>query len=285
MSDYRSASDLKITRYYARSAVSGSVAYSNEHDYISSALGLDARWSSEDNNRTWAVGYGTSNDRIDTTRNGNTTAINQRKRTHELMAGVTQVLTQNDIAQLNLTRSFGEGYYTDPYKTFDQRPNQRNTWIALARWNHYVESFDASIHSSYRYYSDTFGVNSHTVGVEWVQPAGKWTFTPGVRYYSQSAANFYFDPVLDAQGQYDTIATFTRAASLTGNKSADQRLAAFGALTLSLKVAYAINPNMTVDIKYESYRQNAALKLNGSGSPGLDTFKANFTQIGLTYRF
>jgi len=283
MSDYRSASDLKITRYFSRAAVSASAAYSDEHDYTSTAIGLDARWSSEDNNRTWTVGYGASNDRIDN-RLTIGTAIDKHKRTHEFMAGVTQVLTPTDIAQLNLTRGIGSGYFTDPYKAFDQRPEQRNTWIALARWNHYLERFDAAIHSSYRYYSDTFGVNSHTFGLEWVQPVGKWTFTPGMRYYSQSAANFYFDAVQDAQGQYDLAASLAPTFNRT-YKSADQRLSAFGAVTLSIKASYAITPNTVVDVKLENYRQSAGMHLGGSGSPGLDTFHANFTQVGLTHRF
>ena len=284
MSDYRSAGDLKITRYFARAAVSASVAYSDEHDYTSSALGLDARWSSDDNNRTWTVGYGSSSDRIDNTRSGSTTAVNQHKRTHELMGGVTQVITPGDIGQFNLTRSVGAGYYDDPYKTLDKRPSQRSTWIALARWNHYVGSFDASVRSSYRYYSDTFGVRSHTAGIEWVQPAGRWTFTPGARYYSQSAATFYFDPAFDAQGVYDPAPIFSRFGQGI-DQSTDQRLAAFGAVTLSMKVSYAFTPNTVVDVKFETYRQTADLHLGGAGSTGLDAFNANFMQVGLTHRF
>lgn len=284
MSDYRNAGDLKVTRYMARAAVSASVAYSNEHDYTSSALGLDARWSSDDNNRTWTVGYGTSSDRIDNTHSGGS-VVDQHKRTHEFMGGVTQVLTPTDIGQFNLTRGIGNGFYDDPYKNYEKRPDHRNTWIALARWNHYLAQFDASVRSSYRYYSDTFGVQSHTAGVEWVQPAGRWTFTPGARYYTQSAASFYFDPVLDAQGQYDQFGTLIRAAGLQGDKSADQRLAAFGAVTLSMKVSYAFRPDTVADVKFETYRQTAGLHLGAAGSPGLDPFNAQFVQVGLTHRF
>jgi hypothetical protein len=285
MSDERKAGDLKFTRYLSRAAISGSVAISNEHDYASRALGLDARWSTDDNNRTWTVGYGTSSDRIDTTyREGNNTAVDQHKRTHEIMGGVTQVLTPADLVQFNLTRSAGSGYYDDPYKMQDKRPDQRNTWIALARWNHYVDAYDASVRSSYRYYTDTFGVQSHTAGVEWVQPVGRWTFTPGARYYSQSAASFYVDPVFNASGTYDLGATFMAANAQT-YKSFDQRLSAFGAVTLSLKVAYAITPHTSVDVKVEDYQQKAALHLGGAGSPGLDAFNARFMQVGLTHRF
>ena len=284
MSDDRKAGDVKITRYLARAAVSGSVAYSKEHDYTSRALGLDARWSSDDNNRTWTVGFGNSSDIIDNTYSGGN-IVNRHKRTNELMAGVTQVMTSNDIVQFNLTRSAGSGFYDDPYKSFDQRPSQRDAWIGLARWNHHVERFDAALRSSYRYYSDTFGVQSHTVGAEWVQPAGRWTITPGVRYYTQSAANFYLDPTFNAQGEYDQIAAFTRGIKLFGtNQSTDQRLAAFGGLTFSMKLAYAFTLQTAVDFKLENYRQTEGLRLGG-GSPGLDPFYARFMQIGLTHRF
>jgi hypothetical protein len=285
MSDYRKAADVKVTRYFSRAAVSASLAYSDEHDYTSRAIGLDARWSSEDNNRTWTLGYGRSLDKIDNTSNGVNTAIDQHKRTYEFMAGVTQVLTPTDIAQLNVTRSVGKGYFDDPYKSFDQRPNQRNNWIALVRWNHHLESLNATVKSSYRYYTDTFGVKSHTVGVEWVQPKGKWTFTPGARYYTQSAARFYVDPAFDAQGQYDPLASLLKIATASGDKSADQRLSAFGAFTLSMKVGYALNSDTSVDLKYERYRQTAGLRMGGSGSPGLEPFNASFLQLGLTHRF
>lgn len=284
MHDYRKASDVKVTRYLARAAVSASVAYSHEHDYTSRALGLDARWSSDDNNRTWTVGFGHSGDVIDNTSNGVNTAINQHKRTNEIMAGVTQVLTPTDIGQFNLTRSVGSGYYNDPYKSFDLRPRQRNAWIALARWNHYLEPFNASVRSSYRYYSDSFGVKSHTAGLEWVQPVGPWTFTPGVRYYSQTAARFYADPVFTAQGSID-LAPLMALYGQNRPVSADQRLAAFGASTVSLKAAYAFTPDVVVDAKIESYRQSAGRHLGGGGSPGLAPFSARFMQVGLTYRF
>lgn len=288
MKDERKAGDVKITRYLARAAVSASVATSKENDYISNALGLAARWSTDDNNRTWTMGYGYASDTIDNTSNGVNTAINQHKKTHEFMGGVTQVLTPGDIAQFNLTRSVGSGYYNDPYKSFDQRPTQRDSWIGLVRWNHYLDSIDASLRSSYRYYSDTFGVQSHTLGLDLAKPIGLWTLTPGVRYYSQSAANFYLDPLLDAQGQYDLNAVRARAIAnqaANSNQATDQRLSAFGAVTLSMKVSYAITPATTVDVKYETYRQTAAMHWGGTGSPNLDPFNAQLIQLGLSYRF
>ena len=284
MTEERKAGDVKVTRYLSRAAISASLALSDEHDYRSRALGLQARWSSEDNNRTWTVGTGFSRDRIDNQSNGTNTAINQRKRTNEIMGGVTQVLTPTDIVQFNLTRSMGSGYFNDPYKLFDNRPDKRNAWIALARWNHHLTAVDTTARTSYRHYSDSFGVRAHTWDLELVKSVGPWTFTPGVRYYMQNAASFYFDPVLDSSGNYDTAATMQRAAAITGYRSADQRLSAFGAWNWSMKVAYALSKSTTADIKLDFYRQASSLRIGG-GSPGLSPMNARTVQVGLTHQF
>lgn len=284
MTDHRDASDVKVTRYFPRAAVSAGVAYSSENDYTSHAWSLEGRWSTEDNNRTWSLGLGQSRDLIDNTAQGGI-AMDRHRRTNEVILGVSQVVTPSDIVQAQLTHSRGAGYFNDPYKDFDLRPDRRNARIALLRWNHHVDRFDASLRASWRYYSDSFGIRSHTLGAEWVQPAGAWTFTPGLRYYSQSAAWFYFDPVPDATGQASPLLTRRFAARLSGNYSADQRLASFGAITASIKIAYAVDADTSVDFKLEAYRQSASLKLSGSGSPYLDPFRARFVQVGIARRF
>lgn len=284
MEDDRKAGDVRVTRYFSRAAVSASFALSDEHDYNSRALGLQTRWSSDDNNRTWTIGTGFSRDRIDNQSNGVNTAINQRKRVNEIMGGVTQVLTASDIVQFNLTRSMGSGYFNDPYKLFDNRPDKRNSWIGLARWNHHIASLDTTARTSYRYFSDSFGVRAHTVDLELVKAVGPWTFTPGVRYYMQSAASFYFDPVLDSNGNYNTAATMQRAAAISGYRSADQRLSAFGAWNWSMKVAYALSKDTTADVKLDLYRQSSSLRMGG-GSPGLTPMNARTIQVGVTHQF
>jgi hypothetical protein len=287
MSDERKAGDVKVTRYFQRAAVSVGTSYSKEQDYKSKGLSVDGRFSSDDNNRTWSVGLGAADDVIDTTYSGGN-VVNKPKRTLEFAAGVTQVLTTKDIVQVNLTHSRGRGYFTDPYKFYDKRPDSRQSTAALLRWNHYVEPFDASLRSSYRYYQDSFGVASHTLGAEWVQSAGKFTFTPGVRYYAQRAANFYFDGVGDAAGNYDPTGSNAIARSyLLGGRifSADQRLSAFGAVTVSLKVDYALTDSTTVDFKIDRYKQKSKLRLGGQGSPYIDAFNAQFVQVGVSTKF
>jgi hypothetical protein len=281
MSDKRIAEDVKVTRYEDRSSYSLSLSHSGENDYQSNAGGLSASFSSDDNNRTWNVGFGYAADRISST---NDPTLHQRKNTVEFMVGVTQAWTANDLVQVNLTLNHGHGYYSDPYKEPDIRPNQRTQSILLTRWNHHFSEMSATLKSSYRYYRDNFGINAHTVGAEWVQPVGdRWTVTPELRYYTQGAASFYYDPVYDpAVGAPYPPGYFTNPPQFI---SPDQRLSAFGAITAGLRVALKLSADWTVDVKAERYEQRGSWRLGGQGSPGLEPFRATFLQFGVSTRF
>jgi hypothetical protein len=281
MSDERHAGDLKLTRYQERASYGFGVAASSEHDYRSRALSFDAAFSSDDNNTTWNVGIGHSDDRIGST---NDASLHEKKRTTELMVGVTQAWTRADLVQFNLTFNQGRGFFSDPYKEPDIRPRRRDQRIALLRWNHHLEGSGASVRSSYRYYSDTFGIKAHTVTGEWVQPLGaRWTVTPSLRLYTQSAASFYFDPVYDPDvGEPYPPGYF---ASPPTYISPDQRLAAFGGVTVGLKLAVQVTPAWSADLKAERYEQRSQWRVGGTGSPGLAPFQATFVQIGVSSKF
>jgi hypothetical protein len=278
MKDTRRAGDIAITRYLPNGSVTVGAAYSTEHDYVSRALSLTGTVSSADKNTSWSFGIGGSDDAIDPV---NLVVSGESRQTVNVMAGVTQVLTPHDIAQLTLTRSQGHGYYSDPYKMLDNRPRERNQNTLMARWNHYHEGSGGTTRLSYRYYTDTFGIRAHTLGAEYVQPlADGWRITPSVRYYTQRAASFYFDPVYDAR----LGAPFPPGYVFGGTQfsSADQRLSGFGAVTLGIKVAKEISRYWTVDLKVEAYQQRGAWRAFGSGSPGLDAMRARSIQFGLT---
>lgn len=279
MQDERHAGDLRLTRYFRRAAVGFGLAYSTEDDYESRALSFDVRMSSDDNNTAIVLGAGYSDDTIkpnDT--GGGSVTSDEKKKVNDFIVGLTQVVTPRDIVQANLTYSRGRGFFSDPYKFLDNRPRERNQTALLGRWNHHFAGPGATLRSSYRYYSDTFEVKAHTFGVEWVQPLRALTVTPGVRYHTQSAASFYVDPIPGS--------AFPPVVSLRPPYySADHRLSAFGAVTAGLKLAWAINKDWTVDAKFDYYEQRGEWRLGGTGSPGLDPFKAQFYQVGVYRRF
>jgi len=281
MSDERKAGDVKVTRYFERSSVAVGVSRSHEHDYDSTALSIDAGFSSDDNNRRWTIGLGYSSDKIGST---NDATLHETKRTTEFALGVTQALSATDLVQINATYNLGHGYYSDPYKEPDIRPRVRKQGILLARWNHHFEGLGSTLRSSYRFYRDSFGIQAHTVGAEWVQPVSATvTLTPSLRLYSQSAARFYYDPVYDPDvGAPYPPGYFTNPPQFI---SPDQRLSAFGGVTLGLKLGVKLSPDWSADIKAERYEQRSDWRIGGNGSPGIDPFRATFVQLGVATKF
>jgi Protein of unknown function (DUF3570) len=269
--DYRKAADLKITRYFGRAAVGLSGSVSTENDYFSRGVGLDARFSSEDNNTTFALGVGGALDRINSV---NFVAIDETKRTVELLAGITQVLSPTQLLQSNITVSRGRGYFSDPYKVLDTRPDRRNSVAWLTRYNEYFGNLGGALNSSYRYYHDSFGVNAHTLELVWRQPlADTWTVSPALRYTTQSAAKFYYDP------------PFSKGFVDGSFYTADTRLAAFGSFMFGLRIDKSFGDGWTANAKAEFTQQKSSWRLGGGGSPGLETFSSTAFIVGLTKTF
>lgn len=277
----RKGVDAAVTRYFPRASVTLAAGRSGENDYVSRFVSAQTTFSSEDNNTTWLAGMGVANDRINPV---NKAVENEHKRVLDVIAGVTRVLTAADIAQVLVTHVRGRGYYSNPYKAVDQRPRQHDSNTLTLRWNHHFAKDGATSRLSYRFYSDDYDVKGHTLLGEYVRPLGRgWTLTPSLRAHSQSAASFYFDPGYDKRFGPPFPPGFSFADKR--DLSADQRLSAYGALTVGMRLEKDIGPNTTLDVKWEQYRQRGSWRLFGSGSPGLETFQARSLQVGVITRW
>jgi len=278
MADTRLGSDVRLTRYLDNATISLGAAHSGENDYHSRAWSLAGSLTTEDHNTTGNLSFGESSDTIDPV---NGIVVNEKRHTAQFLIGVERVLTQRDIVKLDFTHSRGRGYFSDPYKYVDNRPRERDSNSLLARWNHHAADGDWVVRSSYRYYRDSFGIHAHTLGEEFDQPlANGWSITPSVRLYSQSAAVFYYDPVYDPNFGPPFPAGYDFSAH--AYTSADQRLSAFGAVTLGLKVEKQLGQGWSVHTKFERYRQQSSWRLFGDGSPGLARFDASIWQLGIS---
>ena len=51
MNEHRVAGDVKVTRHFDRASIALGLSHSDEHDYRSNAVAIDASVSSDDNNR------------------------------------------------------------------------------------------------------------------------------------------------------------------------------------------------------------------------------------------
>jgi len=280
MTDLRRAVDLQLTRYFSKGSVTFGTSYSKENDYLSRSYSAQGSLSTEDKNTTVTLGCSITNDDIFP---AYFEGDDEKKQTYAGIIGVTKVLTKNDIVQLNVGFSRGSGYFSDPYKWFDSRPRERNSTTILTRWNHHYDGTDGTSRYSYRFYTDSFSITAHTFSAEYVQPLRNgWTVAPLLRLYSQTEADFYVAAGA-AERANSTAPTPPPVNALY--YSEDQRLSAFGAVTLGLKVSKQLNADWLADVKIEGYEQRSQWALSGKGDPGLATFTARSIQVGLSRLF
>jgi len=210
------------------------------------------------------------------------------KTIQEGMIGLTQVINRQTIMQFNAGFSYTSGYLTDPFKLLSvigsdksdsdyganfQDTNSNNIYLYEARpdsklrhsfyWQtKYSVSNGDMIDSSYRFMIDDWGINSHTLDFRY-----RWYFTlnkerdsylePHLRYYSQSAADFY-QRYIDSDDYQLGDPNFSFA-------SADERLSDMNAVTLGLKYGWRYQEGKEVNIKLEYYSQSHSGK-KGIGS-------------------
>lgn len=155
--------------------------------------------------------------------------------------GLTQIFTKNLIATLNFETMTDEGYLNNPYRSvryldasdilgrgysFEEElyPNTR-TSNALGIRARYFLPYRAAIESEYRFFTDTWDIESHTASLTYVHPWGDYTFEGKVRYHDQTGAHFYSD-------------LFPRSEA-TNFRGRDKELSPLTSYTYRLKASYA----------------------------------------------
>lgn len=269
VTDDRVAFDSKATYYFERGALGLGYAYSTESDWTSRAGSVDVRLATPDNNRTYAFGVGFTSDSIGSNAD---LALDESRNTWEAMVGVTQVLSQTQLIQMNLTASYGSGFYDDVYRSGDARPDERFAAAWLTRYRHYVPAFDAAFHADYRLFADDWGMIGHTFEIAWFQPVGdSWMVRPFLRYHSQNEADFYSSEA----APYNWPGLFSN----------DPRVGSFGALAPGLVIEKSFDDGWTLQLHAEYYERNADWHLTGAGSDGLEDLQAFVFIMGVRKTF
>lgn len=273
VTDRRRMGDVKALRHFGDLALGASLAFSREEDYFSRAYGLQGQYSLNQKNTVLTAGFGRSDDKV---RSSDNPDLDEPRGTNEYLLGVTQVVSPTALLQSTLSLSRGHGFYDDPYRftlTFyptgapafmpDTRPRERHSVAWLTRWRQHVPAAGGTLQAEYRYFRDDWGIRAHTLEAAWQQSLGeRWSVRPALRYYTQTAADFY-SPLIP-QG---------RAPEAF---SSDQRLAAFGGLSPSLRVSYAMAGGYTLEAT-AGYVHNARnLRLAGAGSEAFATLRAAY---------
>jgi len=220
----------------------------------------------------------------------------------DVLLGVTQVINENFLIQVNYSYSDSSGYLNDPYRImsvvdpvtgdtiaripalglqgpsheyrFESRPDNRAKHSLFGQGKYYLNGKVLDL--SYRYMTDDWDIDSHTIDATLRIPFGNRAYLePHVRYYTQSEANFY-------------RASLTAGEPLPSYASPDYRLGDFDAITAGVKYGWETESGSDFSVRLEYYMQDGDVprdqlignQLQRDLYPGLDAIILNFS-----YRF
>jgi hypothetical protein len=241
---------------------------SREYDFTS--LGFNGLWQLDSNakNTTWSYGANLELDAIDPvggTPEPLSDMLDQDKGSGtesrhviDLLVGVTQIIDRSSLFQVNLSLSQADGYLTDPYKLvsvvdsssgeplrqlYENRPDSRLRSALFAKYRKMLPGKDIFT-ASYRYMTDDWGVDSNTVDLTYRFRLGdRYYLQPHLRYYQQSAADFYRYFLVDGE-------------PLPDEASADYRLGEMDATTVGVKFGHDIDGRHEWSVRLEQYVQS-----------------------------
>ncbi len=261
-----------VTRYLKNSSLGIGITHSEEDDYEADAVTIKGDWDFNDRLTTIALDFSYSSDTLRPSAALTFGRVPRaEKQTRSFGFALTQVLDKFSVFQAGLSFTESEGFLSDPYKLRDVRPETRHAWSVNSRYRKYFVPLAGTLHVDYRYYTDNFGIQSHTLVSRWHQDLTEiLQLVPSVRYYRQKKADFY-------------LPTDDFALPLNVHQSSDHRLSTFGAVTFGIKGILKID-DWTVTASFERYL--SAEKYGSTSAdqehPGLVSF--NVASIGFDLR-
>lgn len=271
----RQDAQLQLTRYLRNSTLGGGLYYSSENDYQALAWNLAGSLELWSGMTTLNAGISQSDDTLspsDSSLSVNRQlADNQSRKRQEGYLGISQILNKYEVLQLTLGYSQSSGYLSDPYRNIDLRPDNRDAQTLSLMYRFFMKPWDGAAHWNYRFYHDSWGVDSHTLELSWYQNLGRyWRATLGSRLYRQKAADFY-----------------SLASTASGNaQSNDARLSAYGAITLELGVDLLWSQALQFSISGQNYRSRESWGPDGNKAPEAPALvNYQLLSAGILYRY
>ncbi|MEO8360251.1 MAG: DUF3570 domain-containing protein [Vicinamibacteria bacterium] len=206
------------------------------------------------------------------------------------LIGLSQVLTRRWLFGVTGTIGREDGYLTDPYKALsvvnastgvpisqrnESRPETRERKSVQADSVYHLTS--NVLYLSYRRYWDDWGVRSNTVDGKYRFMRSASTFIePHVRYYNQTAADFY---------RFGLV----QGAALPKYATSDYRMSAFQGVTLGATVGFIPDgrtSEWTVRAEYLGQFGNSSPPGVFGAQTKFDLFpKVNVFSVVVSYRF
>jgi hypothetical protein len=262
--------------------VSAGASFSDEYDYTHAGVNLGLTRDFNQRNTTLSAALAYSQDESDpvggtpdglsqmqdvddlSNRSGPET-----KDIVDVVIGVAQVINRTTVVRVNYSYSDSSGYLNDPYKflsvvdpvtgdtiartpppggigpsgiyRFENRPDSRTKHGLYAEARTWLGGKVLNV--SYRYMTDDWEIDSHTLEARLRWPIGGKSYVePHLRYYTQTAAEFYRMSLVDGE-------------PLPQYASADYRLADFDGITAGVKFGHETPDGNEFSVRLEYYQQ------------------------------
>lgn len=190
---------------YERAILSLGYTNSSENDYQANTVYFSISQEFFGGMSTLTLGYANGWDEVGQ-RGNESFEEDADRRNYQL--GLSQVITTNSLLGFDLEVVTDEGFLQNPYRqnryldpndpaNFQYQPErypETRTSYSLATRALYYLPYRASIRAEYRFFSDTWGIDSNTFELAYVHALNpRWSLEGKVRYYDQEQADFYSD--------------------------------------------------------------------------------------------
>ena len=196
-SEKRDEIALGIDYLYDDTITTFSYNNSEESDYLSDSLNIDMSQEFFTGMTTFNMGYSVSSDTVKRVDNDFSRELDR----YRYRLGLSQVLTKNWITNVNYESISEKGYLNNPYRSArvlgayvpEVYPETRTSEAYSFRSLTYFD-WRGSLRFDYRFYTDTWGIESNTFEVGVSKYLGEKNIIEfGVRFYSQNKASFFSD--------------------------------------------------------------------------------------------
>lgn len=272
------------------------VTTSEENDYTANTFSIGISQDFFGDLTTLSLGYSVGDDEV--RRRGDSEFSDTVER-QSYRLGLSQILTRNMLLGVSVETITDEGYLNNPYRSvryadetspvgysFESEiyPRTRTSDSAAVRTRYYLP-YRAALHGEYRYYTDTWAIEADTFELGYTHPLDNgWLIEAKLRFYSQTAAEFYSD--LFPRSRFQNF------------MARDKELSEFESRTLRLGFSYDIMPSGwkfvdrgSINVAYDhitfDYADFRDLRVAGDGV-GLEpllSFDANVFQVFMSFWF
>jgi len=183
-----------------------------------------------------------------------------------LQLGYTQILDESSVAKASIFYSKEEGYLSNQYYNIvrnsntveaERKPDERTSYGFGLKYHKNFGALTTKL--GYNYYSDDWEIDAHTVTIDnYYELNPSFTLGFGLRYYTQSEAQFYSEEI-----NFFTTQTIA---------SMDDKMSEFDAMTYKLSLTYTQNEKLSYDASINYYDQSTDLS-------------ATYFTAGIKYKF